>query len=197
MGSLNSKDNSLNGLVLVGGQSSRMGSNKAFLNYHGTTQIEHITTLLAKFCNKVYVSAKHKTDYSNYQVIEDKFSFESPLNGILSAFNHSPNQSWLVVACDMPFIDEQNIEHLLTHRKPEKLATCYKNKTEKPEPLFCVWEANCYPKLVVFQQTGNFSPRSFLMSNAVQMISPENNKVLLNVNTLEEYNKIKENNSYG
>ncbi|MDH5365595.1 MAG: molybdenum cofactor guanylyltransferase [Cyclobacteriaceae bacterium] len=195
MASLNSKDNNLNGLVLVGGKSSRMGSDKAFLNYHGTPQIEHITTLLAKFCNKVYVSAKHKTDYPNYQVIEDVFPFESPLNGILSAFNHTPNQAWLVVACDMPFIDGRSIEHLLTHRKPNKLATCYKNKSEKPEPLFCVWETSCYPELVVFQQAGNFSPRSFLMSNDVQMIPSGNNKVLLNVNTLTEFNEIKGNNS--
>jgi len=192
--SLSLTDHKLNGLVLVGGKSSRMGSNKAFLEYNGTPQINNITTLLHKFCTDVYVSAKNKTDYQGYQVIEDKFPFESPLNGIISAFQHTPNSAWLVVACDMPFINTQNIKHLVDHRDPKKLATCYKNKSGKAEPLFCIWEAHSHHELKSFHLTGNFSPRSFLMTNEVRMISSKNESSLLNVNTVEEYNKVTKDN---
>lgn len=184
------KDNNLNGLVLVGGKSTRMGRDKALLNYHGKPQIEYITELLALFCSEVVVSAKQQQLYSNFYVIEDQYDFESPLNGILSAFNYDANKAWLVVACDMPFIDNDGIAYLMAQRDKEQIATCYQNAEQQPEPLFSIYESTCFPLLTEFYKTGNYSPRFFLKNNDVQLVTPKNYNILRNVNSTDEFDRV-------
>ena len=188
-----SKDKDLNGLVLVGGKSSRMGSNKAFLDYHGQPQINFLTNLLSKFCSAVHVSAKEQSLYPDFAVIEDKYDFDSPLNGILSAFNYDSSKAWLVVACDMPFIDDTSIIELLSQRDNNGLATCYQIIERKPEPLFSVYESKCYPLLSECHKNGQYSPRTFLIQNDVKTIDPDKYRTLENVNSKEEFDRIKNN----
>lgn len=187
------KDKNLNGLVLVGGKSSRMGTNKAFLDYHSQPQINYLTNLLTEYCSAVHVSAKQQSLYSEFKVIEDKYDFEGPLNGILSAFNYDSSKAWLVVACDMPFIDDTSIIDLLSQRDKRGLATCYQNIERKPEPLFSVYESKCYPLLTECQKNGQYSPRTFLIQNNVKTIDPGKYLILENVNSKEEFDRIKNN----
>jgi len=180
----------LNGLILSGGRSSRIGKDKALLSYHGIPQLAYLTNLLKPFCEQVFVSAKHKTDYPNYPVIEDKYEINSPLNGILSAITTVPKNGWIVVACDMPLINEKSIQHLIGHRSADKLATCYTNEENLIEPLFSIWESHSHESLLKFQNNWGMSPGKFLAANNVNLVKPLDYKVLTNVNTLEEFKKI-------
>lgn len=181
------KDSHLNGLILVGGKSSRMGTNKAFLDYHGKPQIEFLTELLSNFCSEVFISAKQKDLYPEFHVIEDKYDFESPLNGILSAFEHDNGKALLVVACDMPFINEESIKKLVAERDKNKVATCFVNEKRSLEPLFTIYEQHGYSALMEHSESGNHSPRAFLQQNDVHEITPENFSMLQNINTYEQF----------
>ena len=183
----------INGLILSGGKSSRMGKDKALLNYHGTSQLAHLTILLKPFCDRVYVSAKYITEYPNHNIIEDQYHMDSPLNGILSALTSYPENAWLVIACDMPFIDTQSIEFLMSYRSLDKLATCYINQKNIIEPLFSIWEPDAQEQLQSFQSNDGLSPRKFLIDNHVNLVKPLDHKVLMNVNTLEEFEHNKKN----
>jgi len=181
----------LNGLILVGGKSSRMGTNKAFLDFNGEPQVSYLTSLLRPFCNEVFVGAKKGEDYSELNVIEDAFGFDSPLNGILSAFQHSKNVAWLIVACDMPFIDAKSISFLIENRATNKLATCYINQLNEPEPLFCIWESASWQHLISFYNSGKYSPKKFLKENNVYLLPIIDTKTLTNINSkedVEQYN---------
>ena len=93
----------LNGLVLAGGKSERMGTDKSLLAYHGRPQREHLYDMLLPVCQKVFVSC-NTAQNANMEIpgIEDRFLGLGPMGGLLSAFQSAPDAAWLTVAGDMP-----------------------------------------------------------------------------------------------
>src|SRR5262245_57691398 len=97
------KQSGLYGLFLAGGQSKRMGREKATLKYHGLSQADHYSALLAKFCEKVFLSCRedqrHVFAAPMYPLIYDrkKYADCGPLGGMLSAMARHPRVSWIVL----------------------------------------------------------------------------------------------------
>ena len=180
----------LNGLVLIGGKSTRMNKDKSKLVYHGNLpQHEYLTNLLGKSCDKVFVSVRDETQAAEYEagVITDKFIGLGPYGGILSAFQSNPNSAWLVVAVDLPYLDEATLSNLVTNRNTSKAATCFIDpKNEFPEPLITIWEPRAYPILLEFLSKGYSCPRKALINSDVEVINERDVKALTNVNTPEE-----------
>jgi molybdenum cofactor guanylyltransferase len=182
------------GLILAGGRSSRMGSDKGLLHFQQQPQREFLFQLLSSVCVSVYTSCRtdqHVPETLN--PIVDRYDMQSPLNGILSAFDFLPSVSFLSVPVDMPYVNEVVIKFLIGHRDPGKVATCfYDSEGEKPEPLLTIWETKAYPLLISFQRSGKISPREFLMTQKVRMIRVSDTKFFTNVNTPEEFRKWKD-----
>lgn len=176
------------GLILSGGRSLRMGQDKGLIPYYGKPQREHLHDMLKKTCHEAYLSCKRNEDIPEFlNPIEDRYNLNSPLNGILSAFEHTPSVAWLTVPVDMPMIDEQCIRFLIDHRDTNKLATCFVDSDgEKPEPLLALWEPAAFELLKQFHAAGEFSPRKFLMEHAVSLLQPPSKKIYQNINTPEE-----------
>lgn len=178
----------LRGLILAGGRSSRMGEDKGKLSFHGRPQREHLFDLLKKFCSKVSVSCKPDDMVPAwFNPVADKFVMESPLNGILSAFQSDPQVAWLAIAVDMPLINELSIRILLEHRDPSRVATCFRDSEGiLPEPLLTIWEPRAYPLLLKFQKKGSISPRQFLQNNDITLLDVPDKNMLMNINSKEE-----------
>ena len=104
----------MNGLILVGGQSMRMGTNKSLLEYHGKPQWKYLYEIIAPFCRKTFLSCREnqKEIFTSEALLIDPYEM-GPMGGILSAFEQDSNEAWLVVACDMPFMNEKTIEFLI------------------------------------------------------------------------------------
>ncbi|MFZ2905726.1 MAG: molybdenum cofactor guanylyltransferase [Cyclobacteriaceae bacterium] len=175
----------LNGLILCGGKSTRMGHDKNVISYHGKPQREYLADLLKPFCSEVYWSVPKGTKATN-TLIPDHFDLASPLNGILSAFHFDPQAAWLTVPVDMPNIDTKIIQYLIKHRDMHCDATCFlDSEGENPEPLFTIWEAKAKPVLFDFFNSGNKSPRQFLTDHDVRMLRAPKT-ILININSPEE-----------
>jgi molybdopterin-guanine dinucleotide biosynthesis protein A len=176
------------GLILNGGRSLRMGQDKGIIPYYGKPQREYLHDLLAAYCHDVYLSCKSTNDTPTFlKPIADRYQLNSPLNGILSAFEHSPSVAWLTIPVDMPLIDTEAIQFLIDHRDSKKLATCYVDSDgEKPEPLFALWEPEAFAYLKTFHTSGEFSPRKFLMTHDITLLKPPSRKIYQNINTPEE-----------
>jgi molybdenum cofactor guanylyltransferase len=178
---------SISALILSGGQSSRMGEEKRLINYHGKTQEQYLFDLLSNYFSEVYVSINQNqtTDFPYIQDLD--LAVKSPMVGIVSAFNHNLNVAWLVVACDMPFVDEKTIEFLLNHRNPEKFATAFENPEEHfPEPLLTIYEPKIFPKLQEAINQGKKSPMIVLQNLNVELLQNFDNQWVMNINTIEE-----------
>src|SRR5215208_2987238 len=117
---MNLKENkaSLNGLVLAGGNSIRMGEDKTLLQWHGKEQRYYMADLLTSFCREVFISCRpdQVNSIRNYKTIKDKYEKGGPLGAIVSAFHQNKNRAWLVVASDLPLLDKKTIDHLIRHR---------------------------------------------------------------------------------
>ena len=187
----------LYGLILSGGKSSRMGTDKALLNYHGRPQQELLYELATEFCEKTFISLREEQrEYlpKKYMVIEDLNEFRGPLNGILSAHRKYPEAAWMVIACDLPLLNKNTLELLVQGRDAAKDATALATKTTKlPEPLAAIWEPKGLQHAIAYLKNANSScPRKFLINNDTQLIYPENDAVLANANSIDDYKRIKE-----
>ncbi|MBL3657480.1 molybdenum cofactor guanylyltransferase [Fulvivirga sediminis] len=172
----------LYGLVLIGGKSSRMGTDKSMLQYHKVTQREYSYQLLSKYCSRVFLSCNPtQQDSLALPHIVDTHC-EGPMTGILSAHEEYPQASWLVLACDMPYVDIDILNQLLLHRDDSSIATCFYK--ERIEPLCAIWEASCFPSFKKYHRSGNRSPRRFLEENKIKALFPTESekKKLRNIN---------------
>lgn len=183
------KTQGLYGLVLAGGQSSRMRQNKALLDFHGIPQKDYLYQLLSKFCEQVFTSVgKNPAGLQVANPIPDTFDFSSPLNGIMSAFSIYPDVAWLSIPIDMPQINEVTINKLLEARDKKKVATCfYDSDGILPEPLLCIWEPQAFNRLKAFIEGHKISPREFLQNEDTHIIKVDDNNFNTNINTPEEY----------
>ncbi len=188
------KPSELYGLILAGGASSRMGSDKGLLEYYQMPHREYLHQLLGKYCSKVFLSireAQRQGVSNEIECILDQNKYQGPFNGILSAHESNPNAAWLVLACDLPFMDENALEQLIHNRNPKKDATTFISKIGEPEPLVCIWEPHGLEKAISFlAETNSRSPKRFLANANVELIQATNKKALLNVNTLDEFKSI-------
>lgn len=178
----------LYGLILSGGFSTRMGTDKSLLVYHGKPQREYLFTVMQAFCEKVFVSCRKDQDIpAELNPLPDIYDFSSPMNGILSAFTQHPEKAWLVIAVDMPYVDEQVLHTLIQARNKQKMATCFFNDERKlPEPLLTIWEPAAFALLQQQAEQGMISPQKFLIEAAIQLASVPHSKALRNINTPHE-----------
>jgi molybdenum cofactor guanylyltransferase len=179
----------MNCLILIGGKSSRMGTDKSLLDYHGKPQREYLFDLAQKFCLETYFSCRAEQVFSENTIVDINPS--GPISGILSAFEFNKNVAWLIVACDMPFIDETSFELLIQNRNQEKKATAFLNtENNAPDPLFTIYEPTSFEILSTQLETGNKSPKYFLQNNDIELVKLPKISFLKNINTKEEFDSM-------
>lgn len=106
-----SQTKAVTGIILCGGESSRMGQNKALLKIKGKYIISYVIDTLQPFCDEIILSTNTKElDFLGYQTVNDKFKNIGPISGIYSALLESNNSRNIIISCDTPFINS----HLLT-----------------------------------------------------------------------------------
>ena len=185
------------GLVLAGGQSTRMKSDKSALFYDGKTQIQRAFATLKNQSKDVFISCREdqakQKHLINFPQIHDKFNNFGPMGGILSAMMENPSAAWFVLACDLPHFDENAAAFLIKNRNPYKMASCFFNSNKQwREPLCTIYEPKSYSRLFQFISMGTKCPRRMLMNSEVKQINPLNDFMLNNINTPKQYKNAKD-----
>jgi molybdenum cofactor guanylyltransferase len=182
----------LYGLVLAGGRSTRMQRDKAALEYAGRSQLERAVELLTPLVVRVFVSVRSDQTAdplrARFAQIVDSGEVEGPIAGIVAAQSRHPEAAWLVLACDLPLLDHETLEHLLRSRRPERQATAYRSSHDGlPEPLCAIYEPSSREAIRAYIATGRDCPRKFLINTDAALISQPEPGALDNVNTPTEY----------
>jgi molybdopterin-guanine dinucleotide biosynthesis protein A len=186
----------LQGLVLAGGQSSRMGSDKASLSIAGNTLLERAVAALSEHLPSVYVSITDKQaadpGRARFSLIKDELHDIGPAAGILSAHMQDPEAAWLVIACDMPLLDSALIAALIAGRDPRCDATAWlPDQVATPEPLCTIYEpATLAAFLSKVQAGGNPSPRAWLLDAKPHLLPLTRTGMLVGANTREEFKSL-------
>lgn len=179
----------VSGLVLIGGKSSRMGRDKAAIEYHGQAQKDHLYQLLHSKLDAVYFSVRPGQEVTGPS-IEDAFPGLGPFGAILSYFQQHPDEALLVAACDLPGIHAEAIGYLLEHRNSSRMATAFLNpETGFADPLFTIYEPKIYPRMLQFLALGYSCPRKVLINSDIEILEVPDPDWLQNVNTPEDFAK--------
>jgi len=138
------------GVILCGGQSSRMGSDKGLLKLEAKTWAQTALDKMAElnFLTSISVNEKQHNDYaavfnSTELIIDDPaLSIHGPLSGVLSVHLQHPAEDLMILACDMPLMEVELLKELLTHYREHTSndAFVYTNDGE-PEPLCGIYKA--------------------------------------------------------
>jgi molybdenum cofactor guanylyltransferase len=181
----------LYGLVLAGGRSTRMSADKAALSYHGRTQLDWAMSLITPLVERAFVSVRPDQQddpmRSAYAQIVDTREDLGPIAGIVAAQERFPGIAWLVVACDLPFLDEATLKSLIAQRSPQRHATAYRSSHDTlPEPLCALWEPGSRDAVLAYVEGGKTCPRKFLMRHDALLLEPLTPGALDNVNTPDE-----------
>lgn len=180
------------GLLLTGGRSKRMQRDKAALEYAGQSQLERAMGLLDPLVERVFVSVRadqlQDPQRARYPCITDALSDLGPIGGIHAALHAHPQAAWLVLACDLPFLDAATLQQLIAARDPLHLATAFRSSHDgKPEPLCAIYEPRALSAIDAWIASGQRCPRGFLGQADVALLTLRAPRALDNINTAAEY----------
>ena len=131
------------GVVLCGGQSSRMGSDKGLLKLNDKTWTQKVIDTLSNFQVPIVISV-NKKQYQDYSIIfpvntlipdDPSLQLRGPLYGLLSVHLKYPEEDLLLLACDMPLINAELIKQLLTKYSTETADVFIYTNDGEPEPM--------------------------------------------------------------
>ncbi|WP_319549657.1 molybdenum cofactor guanylyltransferase [Desulfogranum marinum] len=134
------------GCVLVGGKSRRMGRAKHLIRHQGKTWLERTVEVLQHQTEKVIVSGAGELPDSLAELdqIADVEGLAGPIAGILAALRYKPEVSWLIVACDLPEMNEQALQWLLSRRRIGRHAVLADLEGNgRVEPLLAYYDYRC------------------------------------------------------
>jgi molybdopterin-guanine dinucleotide biosynthesis protein A len=184
----------LHGLLLCGGASRRMRRDKAQLNYAGEPQLLRTWRLLTSVTQRAFVSVRDgqrdEPLRASLPQLIDTYDAVGPVAGILSAHDAFPDAAWLVIACDLPLLDEATLRALIAARDPSKEATAFASRFDGlPEPLCALWEPAIHQRLKQRYEAGSYCPRKVLIQADTRLL-PAPGNALDNVNTPQEFEQV-------
>ncbi len=166
-------------IILAGGRSQRMGTNKALLTMPGQaseTFLAHLVSTLAPLCAELLIVARDPTQFAHVALPDTRQVFDEkpgggPLMGLYSGLNAMQATTALVVAVDMPFVQPALLAFLLD---------CYQQDTlivpiveGIPQVLLALYPRSILPHIETLLQQGKRAPRALLEIAPVQYIEEE------------------------
>ena len=179
-------------LILTGGKSSRMGTDKASLKIGSVTLLDRLINLISPLTNEIFLSVPHPSlstsnfQLSTSQLLPDLEPSPGPLGGLQAAFDHDPEATWLLVAIDLPRLQTRDLEALMQSHDPATDVTCFLNPLDNhPEPLCALYSPSASPKLNLAIRENRRCARRFLASLNRTDLKPPHPHALLNLNRPE------------
>lgn len=180
-------------IILAGGKSSRMGTNKSLLTLGGQTIIEHIIGQISMHFDETIISTDslNKYQFLNIPLVADTELDRGPLMGLASALVASKHELNFITACDFPDINMPFVRRML--RETEGFdAVVPRGPDGKIEPLHAVYRRNLAPLAMKILSAGEGKIRILLNKCRTNYIAIPAGIDFTNINTRNEYNKYME-----
>lgn len=135
------------GVVLCGGESKRMGSDKGLLSINGKTWSEHTAEKLRNLNIPVILSINEQQQepysqlYSPGQLVVDSIDIRGPLKGLLSVHEQHPSKDILLMACDLVDMDQNTLLNLVSHYEQSNGFDFYVYHQDFAEPFCAIYTA--------------------------------------------------------
>lgn len=188
---MSNQANHINGYILAGGKSSRMGMDKGLMVFNGKSIIQFVIEQLQPVVKKiVIVSNNPEYNKFGFEVIADLIKDIGPAGGIYTALNHTDTELNFIVSCDMPFITKDAIEFIFQNTAHSQIILPVHHG--KTEPLFGIYSKDCLTKWLELIQQGIIKLQEIVSHFRSKKINVENNLLFndllfMNINTKNDF----------
>lgn len=189
-------DNELIGLVACGGNSRRMGTDKSLLTYYDKPQRYHLYDILNELTSAAYLSCnRYQAGYipEGYRCITDHpdFADAGPLTATLSAFSQLPGRDLLLIACDYPLLNINEIRRFLDFvAGKNKPAAFYDLVNKVFVPVLGYYPAGTEALMLQVKTDPSYSLKKLLAEVPSLKYVPSDHQVLLSADTPEDQQKL-------
>jgi molybdopterin-guanine dinucleotide biosynthesis protein A len=184
----------ITGIILAGGKSSRMGTDKGFLKLNGKTFVQHSIDALTPLVSKIIIVSDHeKYDSLGYQRITDTVKNAGPISGILSGLEASKTNYNFILSCDIPLITTAVLKQLLSAYSPDK-TIIQAESNGKSMPLIAFYKTQVKQVFKHYLEQNERRLRVVVKACQFKTVPLNDNqkRATLNINTKEELKHIKD-----
>lgn len=180
------------GLVVCGGQSSRMGYDKSLLLYHDKPQRYHVYNMLQPFCENVFISCnaeQAKNMEPGYDLLPDHPSYSKigPMAALLSAFKEFPGKNILFIGCDYPLLTAVDLRSFAVYCGTDTAISFYNEQENVYDPLLAWYPYSSAEVVKNMEKSGEYSLQHFLKASGAVKFAPVNKRSMTSVDTHEDF----------
>ena len=186
------------GLVVCGGKSTRMGTDKSLINYHGKPQRYYVYEMLEWICDKVFISCNREQAtgiVAPYLMLADLPDLENvgPMAALITAFSTHPDKDFLVVGCDYPFITTKDLKEFAKVVDREQIASAFYNEENNMyEPLLAYYSERSGNEIQRMYNGNQYSLQHFLKENNAEKYNASRPKRVVSIDTPEDFQTARE-----
>lgn len=182
----------ITGIILSGGKSSRMGTDKGFLLYEEKPLIQYSINALKPIVSEIII-VSNNPDYDIFELkrINDIFENAGPLAGIYSGLKAAKTEYNLVLSCDIPLISSEILMKLI--EAVDKVSEVIQIESEgKTMPLIALYKKQCEPTFLKLLNAGELKLQYAINQCKAKTIilNTEDELFTININTPEELKTI-------
>ncbi|HEY0386473.1 MAG TPA: molybdenum cofactor guanylyltransferase [Pyrinomonadaceae bacterium] len=187
----------IEGFILIGGKSSRMGTNKAKLRLGEQSFVQKIAAALASISVRVRMVGG-ETSAEAQEIVPDVYGEWGALGGLHAALDACQSPWAAIVACDLPFVTEQLFRRLAALRENYEAVVPVQNDG-RLQPLCALYSVSaCLSRTEELIAAGERRPRILLERIRARRVAPSEladltraDRFFINVNTPEDYRQAK------
>lgn len=177
-------------IILAGGVSSRMGSDKALLQWRGREFVAHIVERLQAQVNHIAINTNTPANFTHFNLplVADATAERcGPLAGIMAALNYSTTALTLVVPCDNPLLSPQLVARMLAAFKGDQTDLTYTRSNGDNHYLYALMRSDLRDNLAAFLATNDYAVRHWYATlRAAQINFDDQPEHFRNINNAED-----------
>ncbi|MDX8397683.1 MAG: molybdenum cofactor guanylyltransferase [Mariprofundaceae bacterium] len=182
-------------VILTGGESKRMGSDKALTKFQGQSLFSHVIEKVEPLFSEILISVHSlRADLKHRQIIDDAEA-RGPMVGIKRGLEEADTDWVFVIACDMPFVSTMLIQELASKRENFEAVVPFVH--DRPQPLFGFYSKACLEKMEARMKQGQRSMirllgelDTYAMSEQQVLLIDADLKSLISLDTMKDVNKM-------
>lgn len=175
-------------IIIAGGKSSRMNSDKKYLKIDDTILLDKVVSQMKELFSDVIISTSKNSGIISGKVplVFDKYTNRGPLSGILSGLLGSKNEKNFIIAADIPEISTELISEMYDYSADYEIVVPESGKN-KIEPLFGFYNKSTIPVIKENLKMGKNKVLDIFGKISTKIIRMGNTDWFFNINTEEDY----------
>jgi molybdenum cofactor guanylyltransferase len=185
--------NNITGILLSGGENSRMGVNKAFLTLEGERLVDRTVRIFKDLFRDVILVTNAPLDYLDLdvQIVTDIYKGKKALGGIYTGLFYASGDHAFVAACDMPFLNRSFIEFMMAQSAGQDIVV--PESAKGLQPLHAIYAKKCLPNIKRLLEQDRLKVTGFykglkchsIPDQILKTFDPDG-RMFMNVNTRED-----------